>query len=101
MTTPPDNEEREQAELWASNRRLLAGRQRWPEGALEAVARAEGLFPRYGCYWCGPPAPPGFYGIHRNRESRGPALFGATIEDLLDLLAADHARRLTLPAWEQ
>jgi len=88
---------------WIRNRRLLAERLAWPDGALAVAERLEEMYPRYAVSWdTGMPSEPqpGYYAYHR-ADSRGDPLFGATPDDLIATLDADMARRAKLPSYCQ
>ncbi|BBH64848.1 hypothetical protein ACTI_15330 [Actinoplanes sp. OR16] len=58
--TPTDTEEQRRA-LSHSNRRVLAERQSWPDGVLEACERIEDAYPDWSVGWLGEnPGPPAF-----------------------------------------
>ena len=83
-------------DLWEQNRRLLAERLKWPDGALGVAEGIERMFPAYLVWWgTGRQAEPqpGFY-AWRSDDS-WPAvgqLYGRLPDDLIATIQADIAR---------
>jgi hypothetical protein len=75
----------------ALNRRLVAERLGWPDGALEACSALEADYPAWHVFWTrgGLPRSPerGFRAIHEERNRRT-ELYAPTAEDLRAQVAA-------------
>jgi hypothetical protein len=82
--------------LWMSNRRILAERLKWPDGALAVAEGIERMFPTYAVWWgtgrLASPRP-GYY-AWRSDDSwpSGGQLYGAQADDLIATIQADIAR---------
>lgn len=75
-------------ELAARNRRILAERLNWPDGALDACERLDrpGWSANYRREGCGPA---GFYGTHKCARGPEVEVYGPTADDL-DAAIAGH-----------
>lgn len=81
-------------ELAAKNRRILAERLHWPDGALETCEQIEKNLPGWDVTWAAGGeltwTEPGYYATHPHL-TRGPGprrwLYGATPDDLLAVIA--------------
>ncbi|UQU64875.1 hypothetical protein COUCH_00460 [Couchioplanes caeruleus] len=81
-------------ELGRRNRRLIAKRTGWPEGAVEACERIEDAFPAWSVSWRHENVIPGFLspeGFYAERPGRyswdKTVLYGADAEKLLEQIA--------------
>ncbi len=82
-------------ELREHNRRIIAERLGWPDGAREACETLEADNPGWHAYWQSADArrAEGFYASHDNHYHLEPPMYGATPEELHEAIRAHRCGR--------